>query len=442
MNKEGPSPIMTRWCGQGTRNWRRDTIRWPGALLAMRERDQAVPPLGQASTGPAASPLPPLAKPSLPTAACRAPAVSAPGIREQAPASGWRAPAPHVVSREEVFAFLRRFGRNTQSFVLAYGGCDWFQSADPPGLVAYVRSGHTCVVGGDPLCDPEDAPAVLQAFARSIARGRRIAIVLASSWTVPQLNLLGYGAIAVGSDPFFDLEAWRPRGERGQRIRSAPNRARRRGVTVSSYQPTKGRDPRAEAELQACLRAWLTARPGLMVRFFSAVQPLEWPEEKRYFCAWQGGHMVAFVVCSPIYARHSWLIADIVRRPDTVHGATEWLITTAFESLRREGVKVATLGLSPLQNLPADSQHPLRVQTLRAVAATLRPFYNFRGMRQYKRKFAPSWWEPVYVAFRPDRLSPGLIFDIVNALMPGGVLGVAWGWVSRYLPFLQRRTAG
>jgi lysylphosphatidylglycerol synthetase-like protein (DUF2156 family) len=63
-------------------------------------------------------------------------------------------------------------------------------------------------------------------------------------------------------------------------------------------------------------------------------------------------------------------------------------------------------------------------------------------MRQYKKKFAPSWWEPVYVAFRPDRLSPGLVFDIVNALMPGGVLGVAWGWVSRYLPFLQRRTAG
>ena len=73
-----------------------------------------------------------------------------------------------AVSDEEILGFLRQFGRNTNSFLLAYGRCAWFRSDNPPGLVAYVCGGHTCVVAGDPLCAPEDTLAVLQAFSQQV----------------------------------------------------------------------------------------------------------------------------------------------------------------------------------------------------------------------------------------------------------------------------------
>lgn len=340
---------------------------------------------------------------------------------------------PHVVPVDEVFAFLRRFGRNTNSFVLAYGGFDWFRCEDPPGLVPYVRSGHSFVVGGDPLCLPGHTSAVLQAFARHVGDHRRIAIVLASNWTLPSLSSLGYGAICVGSDPFFDLDEWRPRGKRGKPVRSACNRARRRGTTVSSYHPINGCDHHVETQLQTCVDEWLAARRGFLMRFFSAVRPLDWPDEKRYFCAWHEDRLDAFIACAPIYARNAWFIEDVVRRPDAVYGATELLIATAFESLRKEGYNLATLGLSPLQDLTLDHNHSLRTWVIRAAAATLHPFYNFQGMRHYKKKFAPSLWEPVYVAFWPDRFSPGLVMDIMRALIPGGFLRLARGWVNMHL---------
>jgi len=153
----------------------------------------------------------------------------------------------NAVREEDIFAFLRQFGRNTNSFLLAYGGCEWFRSDKPPGLVAYVRNGRTCVVAGDPLCAPEDTLAVLQAFSRYVGDRYRVALLLVSGWLIPQLKQAGYGAIEVGSDPCFDLERWAPRGDRTKKVRSAVNLARRSGVTVSVYRPAKERNLQIES---------------------------------------------------------------------------------------------------------------------------------------------------------------------------------------------------
>jgi phosphatidylglycerol lysyltransferase len=256
--------------------------------------------------------------------------------------------------------------------------------------------------------------------------------VLASSWLVPQLKQAGYGAIEVGSDACFDLATWRPRGDRAKKVRSAVNLARRLGVTVSPYQLAKSRDLYLEQELQACAEAWLAGRRGFALQFFSAVRPLESAEEKRYFLARHGGRVVGFVSCSPIYARNGWYIEDIVRRPEAVYGTTELLITTALESLREEGFSLATLGISPFANRNPDIEHPARMRVLGAMLAALSPFYNFRGLQHYKKKFAPSWWEPVYVAFWPNRLTWRLVFDVVGALIPGGFLRLVRAWPASY----------
>jgi phosphatidylglycerol lysyltransferase len=336
------------------------------------------------------------------------------------------------VSEKEVLSFLRRFGHNTNSFLLAYGGCDWFRSYTPSGLIAYARSGRTCVLAGDPLCCREDILPVLQLFSQQVGSQYRIALVLVSSWLVPQLKQAGYAVIEVGTDAFFDLQTWRPRGDRAKKVRSAVNLARRSGITVTPYQVVNGRAPYLEEQMQACAEAWLASQRGFTIRFFSAVRPLEWAEEKRSFLAWHEGRLIGFVTCSPIYARNGWYIEDIIRHPDVLYGTTELLITTALESLREEGFSVATLGLSPFANSCRDIGHPGRMRVLSAILTALTPFYNFRGLHHYKKKFAPSWWEPVYVAFLPDRLTWGLVLDVIDALVPGGFLRLIRDWPLNY----------
>lgn len=185
--------------------------------------------------------------------------------------------------------------------------------------------------------------------------------------------------------------------------------------------------------MQNCAKAWLASQRGFTIRFFSAVRPLECAEEKRYFIARHEGRLVGFVTCSPIYARNGWFIEDILRQPQAPYGTTELLITTALESLREERFDVATLGLAPFVDLETDIEHPGRTRLLQMILIVLRPFYNFRGVVHFRRKFAPSWWEKVYLAFWPDRVTWGLTLDVINTLFPEGFHGLVRGWLASYV---------
>ena len=139
---------------------------------------------------------------------------------------------------------------------------------------------------------------------------------------------------------------------------------------------------------------------------------------------------MGLVTCSPIYARNGWFIEDILRQPQAPYGTTELLITTALESLREEGFDVATLGLAPFVDLETDTEHPGRTRLLHIILIVLRPFYNFRGVVHFRRKFAPTWWETVYLAFWPDRITWGLTLDVINTLFPQGFHGLVRGWLA------------
>jgi phosphatidylglycerol lysyltransferase len=330
-----------------------------------------------------------------------------------------------------LFAFLRRFGRNTNAFLLSYGGYRWFRTTAPPGLIGYVRRGRTIIAVGDPLCAPGDAWAVLAAFRRAVGPRRRIAFVLASAWLVPTLHALGYGTIRVGSDPCFDLAHWVPRGNRAKGVRNPANRARRAGVSIAPYRADRGRDTRQEAALHDCATAWLRARRAMPLRFLIDCQPLRHATARRYFLARHAGQVVGFVACAPIYGRAGWYLEDVIRRPDAPYGVTELLVVSALAALRAEGATMATLGIAPLFEPVPDRCPVARRVTSQLFRLAARPFYNIRGLERYKAKFAPSWWEPVYVASLPPRLTPLMALDILGAFPNGGLLALVGAQVRR-----------
>src|SRR5213076_587916 len=71
-------------------------------------------------------------------------------------------------------------------------------------------------------------------------------------------------------------------------------------------------------------------------------------------------------------------------------------------------------------DLPTD--HRLAERVLRTASRRLGSFYNFEGLRRFKAKFVPSWWESEYaLAQRGVAISPRVGHAIVRALVPGGL---------------------
>jgi phosphatidylglycerol lysyltransferase len=49
-------------------------------------------------------------------------------------------------------------------------------------------------------------------------------------------------------------------------------------------------------------------------------------------------------------------------------------------------------------------------------------FYNFQGLRRFKGRFVPSWWESEYALLqRGVTMPPRIAHAIVRALVPGGL---------------------
>jgi lysylphosphatidylglycerol synthetase-like protein (DUF2156 family) len=82
------------------------------------------------------------------------------------------------------------------------------------------------------------------------------------------------------------------------------------------------------------------------------------------------------------------------------------------------------------------------VRALRLASQRLGAFYNFDGLRRFKRKFVPSWWESEYaLGQRGAVMPPRVAYAIVRALVPGGVLQLLTRQTARMIRGRRRASA-
>jgi hypothetical protein len=68
-------------------------------------------------------------------------------------------------------------------------------------------------------------------------------------------------------------------------------------------------------------------------------------------------------------------------------------------------------------------------------------FYNFNGVRHFKAKFAPSWWESEYILISPGVTAPPrLISAFVHAIVPAGPSTLIARQISRAWRRMKPRT--
>jgi lysylphosphatidylglycerol synthetase-like protein (DUF2156 family) len=101
------------------------------------------------------------------------------------------------------------------------------------------------------------------------------------------------------------------------------------------------------------------------------------------------------------------------------------LVFEALQSLKQMGAELATLGTAPLASdgeNEISNEHPVVAKALQLAAKRFTGFYNFEGLRRFKGKFAPSWWESEYVvAQRGVAIPPRVAHAIIHALIPRGL---------------------
>ena len=333
-----------------------------------------------------------------------------------------RAPDP----TGELLRLQTLYGYNPHSLVSIAPGALLWSTPDIDGAIIYGEFGRVWLAAGDPLAPREDMLELARQFAVFAKRkGRVVAFVPTSAEFSRMVAPHDFSAVKVGASPYFDLKTWDPRGDSAKKLRAGVNQARRAGVEVEMI-PDGGIDELMKKETaQLCIH-WLdTRRAGATFGWLVALDPFLHSEYKKYFAARVNGKLVGFLAASPIPARKAWYLEDVLREPDAPQGTATLLVVEALAKLKAEGATLATLGTSPLatdgpNDLP--TEHRVVARALELASRKLGGFYNFEGLRRFKAKFVPSWWESEYsLSQRGVTIPPRVGHAIVRALVPGGL---------------------
>jgi phosphatidylglycerol lysyltransferase len=349
--------------------------------------------------------------------------------------------ASHASSRDptdELLSLQAQYGYNAHALVSITPGARLWSSPSIDGAIIYSEFGHVWLAVGDPLAADEEIGELAHRFVSAARKKRRIAAFIpATARFASQAVESGLSAVKVGAAPYFDLQTWAPRGDRAKKMRSGINQAQRAGVSV---EPVLDDDVNIRKETATLCKRWLdTRRTATKLGWLFVLDPFQHAEFKRFFAArGEDGRLVGFLAASPIPARDGWYLEDILRLPDAPPGTPDLLVVEALNRLAAGGAKMATLGTSPLardgEQAVLTGDYPLSERMLQMGAARLERFYNFEGLRRFKSKFVPSWWESEYVLVPHGVTVPPLVtYAFVRAIVPGGVAQLITRQIARTL---------
>ena len=325
----------------------------------------------------------------------------------------------------DLLRLYKLHGYNAHALVGITPGIRLWTSTETEGAVAYNELGKVWLVPGDPLASFENLTKVSDGFLKKArAEGRVAGFMPATHQFAKHAGDLGLRAVKIGSAPYFDLATWAPRGDRAKKARAGVNQARRAGVRVTEVVNV---DEQLVLETACLCKSWLTTRrSAIRFQWLFTVDPFQHKEKKKYFTARDAnGRLVGFLAASPIPARDGWYLEDVLRSRDAPNGTTDLLVVEVLDVLKRSGVRLATLGttLMAAEGVADPDVHVSRVLTKLAwsVAGCFSIFYNFDGVRRFKSKFAPSWWESEYALMSNSMTAPPRVLGaLIHAILPAG----------------------
>ena len=325
----------------------------------------------------------------------------------------------------DLFKFYQLHGYNAHALIGIAAGTRLWTCPETEGAVAYNEFGKVRLVPGDPLASAENLAKVSESFLQSArTEGRVVGFMPATEQFAKQSRGLGLRAIKIGSAPYFDLATWAPRGDRAKKARAGVNQARRAGVHVNEVINV---DERLIREAACLCKSWLTTRrSAIRFEWLFAVDLFQHREQKKYFTARDAnGRLVGFLAASPIPARDGWYLEDVLRSKNAPNGTTDLLVVEVLDSLKQSGARLATLGtaLMAAEGVVDPDIHVSSVLSSAVwfLARCCSVFYNFDGVRRFKAKFAPSWWESEYVLISANVTAPPRVLSaLIHALVPAG----------------------
>jgi phosphatidylglycerol lysyltransferase len=263
-------------------------------------------------------------------------------------------------------------------------------------FLMYAKRGRTWAALHDPVGPRDEWPALIREFV-SLAHthGGRAAFYQVRADALPLYLDAGLTLMKLGEEARVMLQEFDLKGPQRAHLRYALKRGERDGFSFENIEPAQMAD--SLPILREISDAWLEDREAREKSFSVAAFEDDYLAAQNVSLVRQNGVPLAFVTFMTTDLNTDATVGVMRHLPGASGYAMEYLFTQLALHLKAAGYQSLSLGMAPLSGM---GPTPLASSWHRLAGLIWRfggKFYNFRGLRGFKNKFAPRW-EPRYLA--------------------------------------------
>ncbi len=325
--------------------------------------------------------------------------------------------ADTTISRRDLIELLQQSGGQSCDYFLLQNGISYFGDRHS-GIIAFrsVRTlaGSTNIVFANPLASPDKLEPLIQRF---LATSPYPVLFVGIDEVLADLLVRqGYSKNWAGTESVIPLKDFNVTGKHKKQLRHAANLGRRSDVVVKE-QTWADVD---QAQVRAVSADWRqgkrTASRELRLLTRPPVFTDEWGVRKFY--AWQGDRLLGYVFFDPYYrdGQLKGYCANIIRtRAEAgVSAVADFIVLSAMQTFRAEGIEEVSLGLSPLHRLqPVKGERRLFRRLMQLMYRFGNRLYAFQGLAYHKTRYRPQE-SPRFMCLPPELPSWFVIWGMMK----------------------------
>lgn len=269
-------------------------------------------------------------------------------------------------------------------------------SSSRNAFLMYAKRGRTWAALHDPVGPRDEWPALIREFVSlAHAHSGRAAFYQVRADALPLYLDAGLTLMKLGEEARVMLQEFDLKGPQRAHLRYALKRGERDGFTFEHIDPAQMTD--RLPVLRSISDAWLEERDVREKSFSVAAFDDDYLAAQHVLLVRQNDTPLAFVTFMTTDLNTDATVGVMRHLPGASPYAMEYLFTQLALHLKAAGYQSLSLGMAPLAGM---GPTPLASSWHRLAGLIWRfggKFYNFRGLRGFKNKFAPRW-EPRYLA--------------------------------------------
>ncbi len=304
-------------------------------------------------------------------------------------------PREHTVAS----AIVATHGRTTMDYFKLWRDKSYFFSPSHRCFIAYAVGSNMALALGDPVGPEEEIELTVREFLEFCRdNGWGVGFHQTLPDFLPIYRKVRLKKVKIGDDAIVDLCQFSLEGKSSKEFRYKIRQLENMGIETRHY------DAPVPDEIVRQLRVvsdeWLQI-PGRRERTFTLgmfeaayvrFTPIIAAVDK-------SGTILAFVNLISSSNNRELTIDLMRRRTSAPNGVMDYLFVKAFLYAKEKGYESFNLGMAPMAGFQDSEESTAEERAIHSFFQQLNFLFSFRGLRQYKAKFATRW-EPRYLVYR------------------------------------------